>query len=198
MIILEAVLLIVVGLAVMGFGLFLFYAFLPLFYAFFGFGVGYSLGSYLASAMPGDLSLIKLIFALGGSVVFAAGAYFWEPIRRILIGIGLGSLLGGLAASALGLTGFLGVVFMVVAAVICAGITLAVFEMFIVVASALGGAGLAIDGTHIIFQSLALDMFDRTTIANGAVAPLLIWFVIAAIGMGWQITKMNRWTDNAG
>jgi len=59
MMILDGVLLIVVGLARMGFGLFLFYAFLPLFYAFFGFGVGYSLGSYLASAIPGELSFIK-------------------------------------------------------------------------------------------------------------------------------------------
>ncbi len=187
--------LIVVGLGAMGFGLMLFYALLPLFYAFFGVGVGFWLGTMLTSTPPDQLSLIKLLFALGGGTLFAGGAYFFEPFRRILIGIGLGSLLGGLIASALGLTGFLGVVIMVIAAFIGAGITLAVFDTFIVVASALGGTGLAMDGGHLIFQSM--DVLDRTAIAGGAYTPLIIWAVSGAVAMGWQFANLERWTGNA-
>ena len=123
MYIVNGIFLILVGLGAMGFGLMLFYVLLPLFYAFFGVGVGYWLGSMLTSTPPGEMSFVKLIFALGGGVAFAAGAYFLESFRRILIGIGLGSLVGGLIASALGLTGFLGVVTMVVCAFIGAGFT---------------------------------------------------------------------------
>jgi hypothetical protein len=41
----------------MGFGLFLFYAFLPVFYAFFGIGVGYWLGALAMSARGSETSL---------------------------------------------------------------------------------------------------------------------------------------------
>ena len=190
--IVNGIFLLLVGLGAMGFGLMLFYALLPLFYAFFGVGVGYWLGSMLTSTPPGEMSFVKLIFALGGGVLFALGAYFFEPFRRILIGIGLGSLVGGLIASALGLTGFLGVIIMLVCAVIGAGITLAVFDAFVVVASSLGGAGLAMDGGHLIFQSL--DFLDRTAIAQGAVTQLIIWVVVGAIAMGWQFMNIERWT----
>ena len=195
MYLLNGISLILVGLAAMGFGLFLFYALLPLFYGFLGIGVGYWFGSLLTGAPPGDANLIKLFFAIGGGVLFAASAYFLEHFRRILIGIGLGSLIGGLIASALGVTGFLGIAIMIVAGVIGAGITLAVFDAFIVVASALGGAGLAMDGLHLIFASI--EILDRTAIANGAVVPLIIWIVASTIAMGWQFMNIERWTGVA-
>ncbi len=185
MYLLNGISLILVGLAAMGFGLFLFYA-------FFGVGVGYWFGSLLTGAPPGETNLTKLLFMIGGGVLFAASAYFLEGFRRILIGIGLGSLIGGLIASALGVSGFLGVIIMAVAAVIGAGITLAVFDAFIVVASAFGGAGLAMDGLHLIFRSI--DILDRTTIANGALVPLIIWIVAGTIAMGWQFMNIERWT----
>ena len=194
-VLINGISLILVGLAAMGFGLFLFYALLPLFYAFFGVGVGYWFGSLLTGAPPGETNLTKLLFAIGGGVLFAVSAYFLEPFRRILIGIGLGSLIGGLIASALGVTGFFGVVIMMVAAVIGAGITLAVFDTFIVVASAIGGAGLAMDGLYLIFKSI--DILDRTAIANGALVPLIIWIVAGTVAMGWQFMNFERWTGNA-
>ena len=194
MIVLNGISLIIVGLGVMGFGLFLFYAFLPLFYAFFGVGVGYWFGSLLTGAPPGDGNLIKLFFAIGGAILFGGSAYFLERFRRILIGIGLGSLIGGLIASAIGLTGILGTVIMIVAGIIGAGITLAVFDTFIIVASAFGGAGIAMDGIHLIFRSLSI--FDRTAIADGALVPLMIWIIAGTVAMGWQFKNIERWTVN--
>lgn len=190
--VLNSILLILAGLGAMGFGLLLFYALLPLFYGFFGVGVGYWLGSLVTGAPPGDGNLIKLLFAVGVGILFAGSAYFLEAFRRILIGIGLGSLLGGLIASALGLTGFIGVVIMAVTAAIGAGIILRVFDSFIVVASAFGGAGLAMDGVHLLFGSMGI--VDRTSIADGAVAPVVIWIVLGVVAMGWQFTNLERWT----
>ncbi len=192
MIVLNGIALIFVGLAAMGFGLFLFYALLPLFYALFGVGVGYWFGSLLTGAPPGDGNLIKLFFAIGGAVLFGGSAYFLEPFRRILIGIGLGSLLGGLIASAIGLTGFLGTIIMIAAGVIGALITLAVFDPYIVIASAFGGAGLAMDGLHLIFRSVGI--LDRTAIADGALVPLVIWVVAGGVAMGWQFKNIERWS----
>lgn len=191
--IINGIFLILVGLAAMGFGLFLFYALLPLFYAIFGVGVGYWLGALITGAPAGETSFVKLIFAVSGGVFFAACAYFLETYRRILIGVGLGSLIGGLIASALGVTGILGVVIMIVGAVIGTGITLAVFDAFIIIASAFGGTGLAMDGLHIIFPFM--EILDRTTIANGALVPLVTWIVAGAVGMGWQFMNIERWTS---
>ena len=86
MIVLNGIALIFVGLAAMGFGLFLFYALLPLFYAFFGVGVGYWFGSLLTGAPPGDGNLIKLFFAIGGAVLFGGSAYFLEQHGMIHCG----------------------------------------------------------------------------------------------------------------
>jgi len=196
MFLLNGIALIVVGLAAMGFGLFLFYALLPLFYAFFGVGVGYWFGSLLTSSPPGDANLVKLLFAIGGAVLFGGSAYFLEPFRRILIGVGLGSLIGGMIASALGLTGILGAGIMIVTGVVGALITLAVFDPYIIIASAFGGAGLAMDGAHLIFGFTGI--LDRTAIAEGAMLPLVIWIVAGTVAMGWQFKNIARWTVRPG
>jgi len=175
----------------MGFGLFLFYALLPLFYAFFGIGVGYWLGSLVTGAAEGEMSLIKLLFGLGGGVLFAGAAHFIEPFRRILIGIGLGSLIGGLIASAIGLTGIVGTIIMIVGAVIGAGITLAAFDRFIIVASAFGGAGLAMDGLHLILRNV--DVLDRT---DGGLIPILIWAFVGTLAMSWQLMNLAKWVKS--
>ena len=76
---LNGLFLIIAGLGVMAFGLMIFYAMLPLFYAFFGYGVGYWLGSLVTSVAPGEFSLVKLLFAIGGAILFALAAYLLEP-----------------------------------------------------------------------------------------------------------------------
>ena len=73
--------------------------------------------------------------------------------------------------------------------------TLRVFDAFIVVSSAFGGAGLAMDGVHLIFRSL--DLLDRTAISEGAAAPLIVWLVAGAMAMGWQFMNLERWKDAA-
>ena len=136
---------------------------------------------------------LLLLFAIGGAVVFAAAAYLLEPYRRILVGVGLGSLFGGLIASALGLTGFFGVLIMVLAGVAGAMITVVVFDTFIIASTALGGAGLAMDGLHLILPSLG--MVNRSAISHGSIAPLLIWSILGGLAIGWQYSNIGRWVD---
>jgi hypothetical protein len=194
---LDGILLVLVGAMSMGVGLLLFYTFLPLFYALFGLGAGYWLGGILTGAPAGEMSVIKTIFAMTGGALFATLAYLLEPYRRALIGIGLGALLGASVASALGLTGILGVVVVVLSAAIGTGITLAAFDIFIVIASATGGAGLVVDGAHLLLPSAAI--LDRTTIvADGALLPWILWIALAGIGMAWQFAHLQRWTPQGG
>ena len=105
MAILSGFFLVVLGLATMSLGLFLFYTLLPVLYALFGFGVGYELGTMITGVPAGEGSFVNLLFAIAGSVVFTAATFVLEQFRRALAGIGLGALFGGAIATALGLTG---------------------------------------------------------------------------------------------
>jgi hypothetical protein len=142
------------------------------------------------------MNLVKFICVMGGAFVFAGSAYFLEPFRRILIGMGLGSLVGGLVASAVGLTGSLGAIIMFVGAVLGTFITLAVFDRFIIVASALGGAGLVMDG--VFLAAGPLEIANRASIADGATAPLIVWVLLGVAAIAWQMKNIERWTRNSG
>ena len=193
---LDGILLVLVGAMSTGLGLLFFYTFLPLLYALFGLGAGYWLGGILTGAPAGEMAVVKTIFAIVGGALFATSAYYLEPYRRVLIGIGLGSLVGASIASALGVAGVWGVAIVVVSALIGMGITLAIFDIFIVIASAVGGAGLMVDGAHLLLPSAAI--LDRTAIADGALLPWAIWVGLAAIGMVWQFAHLQRWTPQGG
>ena len=76
------VLLILCGLGIMGFGLFIFYAWLPLFYALIGFEIGFLLGKWLA----GSAGTVAFMLGIVGGVAAAGATYFLEPYRRVLLG----------------------------------------------------------------------------------------------------------------
>ena len=85
--VLGAILLVLAGLAIMAFGIFLFYAWLPLFYGLFGLEIGLLLGQWLT----GDIGLVAIILGIVGAVILFGAAYILEPYRRILLGISAGS-----------------------------------------------------------------------------------------------------------
>lgn len=188
--IIHGVFLIATGVGLMGFGLLLFYMVLPLFYFFFGFGVGYELSALLGASGAAT----NLIVALGTGVAFGLAAYYLEPFRRILIGVGLGSLFGGLIADAAGLTGFIGAALMFVTAMMGVFVTLRIFDIFVIVSTAIGGAGMAMEGLSFIAPSFPL--FDKSAIQQGAALPLAAWLVLALVGLGWQFKNLSRWSPN--
>lgn len=174
----------------MGFGLLLFYMILPLFYFFFGFGVGYELSALLGASGAAT----NLIVALGTGIAFGLAAYFLEPFRRILIGVGLGSLFGGLIADAAGLSGFIGGAIMFVTAMMGVFVTLRMFDIFVIVSTAIGGAGMTLEGLSFIAPSLAI--FDKSAIQQGAAAPFAIWLGLSLAGLAWQFKNLERWSPN--
>ena len=97
--VLGAILLILAGLAIMAFGIFLFYAWLPLFYGLFGLEIGLLLGR----SLTGDVGLLAIILGIVGAVLLFGAAYALEPYRRILLGLSAGAAVGLSIASVFGL-----------------------------------------------------------------------------------------------
>jgi hypothetical protein len=185
---LAGVLLIIVGLGVLGFGLFLFYGLLPLFYALAGLGIGLLLGE----ALTGNFGLIAIVLGILGAVILGGASYSLEPYRRILLGLSGGALVGLAIASWFGLDGlvggFFGAILGVVGGVIGAVVVLSFFDPFIIASSAIGGAIMVMTGAHLILPTV--NLFDRST---GGFWPSLITLILALIGVGWQYSNVTKW-----
>src|ERR1700682_4654983 len=95
---------ILTGLAMMGFGLFMFYAWLPVFYAFVGLDVGILLGR----ALTGDVGTTAIVLGIAGAFILGVASYVLEPYRRVLLGVSGGILFGLSVVAALGLDGWFG------------------------------------------------------------------------------------------
>ena len=178
--VLGAILLILAGLAIMAFGIFLFYAWLPFLYGLFGFEIGLLLGR----ALTGDVGLLAIILGIVGAVILFGATYFLEPYRRILLGLSIATVFG--FDHFIG--GVLGVVLAVVGAVVGAIIVPRYFDAFVIVASAVGGAAMVMAGAHWLFPGVGL--FDRAT---GGLLPALLTFVLSAVGIGWQFKNIATW-----
>ena len=177
-------LLILCGLGIMGFGLFIFYAWLPLFYGLFGFEIGLLLGKWLSS----DIGLIAIILGIIGAIAAGSAAYFLEPYRRILLGYVGGALLTLSLASLLGLdrviNGFFGAVLAVGGGLIGATIASKFFDLFIIAASAFGGAILVVTGAQLLLPGEP---------AAGSFLPALLTAIITVIGIHWQLKNIATW-----
>lgn len=183
-----ALLLILGGLGIMTFGLFLFYAWLPLLYAF----VGFDIGLLIARTLTGEVGVVSILFGGAGAVLLAAASYFLEPYRRLLIGVSSGVLFGLAVPGALGLDGWFGGFFGSVMALVCGvigGLVVPLFfDVFIVATSAVSGAALVMIGAHHILPDVGL--FDR---AAGGVLPALLALVLAVAGGAWQYSNIAKW-----
>ncbi len=179
------VLLILCGLGIMGFGLHLFYAWLPLFYGLFGFEIGLLLGKWLM----GNVGWAAFILAIVVAVIVAGAAYVLEPYRRVLVGFTGGVMLVLALASLLGLdrlmSGLLGTILALGGGLIGATIALAFFDLFIVVATAIGGATLIATGAQLLLPS-AIE-------PSGSFLPPLLTAILAFFGARWQLSNIANW-----
>ncbi len=190
---LGGMLMVLAGLAILSFGLFLFYAWLPLLYGLIGLEIGLLLGRWLT----GTVGATAIILGIGAAVLLGLLSYALEPYRRVLLGISGGVLiLIGLSIAALfGLDGWLGGFFGLVLAAVCGvigGIIVPYFfDAFIVAASAVGGASMVMAGTHLILPNVGL--FDH---AGGGLLPRLLALLLAVVGMGWQLSNIAKWVQS--
>jgi hypothetical protein len=179
---------IVTGLAIMAFGLFLFYAWLPLLYALIGFDIGVLLGRTLT----GDVGTTTIVLGVAGAVILGVASYFLEPYRRILVGVSGGILFGLSVAAAFGLDGWLGGFFGRILALVCGVIggflVPRFFDLFVVAASAVSGAAMVMIGAHHLLPGVGV--FDR---AAGGMLPALLTIVLAVVGMSWQYANIEKW-----
>ena len=186
--VLGATLLVLAGLAIMGFGIFLFYAWLPFLYGLFGLEIGLLLGRWLT----GGIGLVAIIFGIVSAVILFCAAYFLEPYRRILLGLSAGAMVGLSIAAVFGLDhfvgGVIGVILAVVGAAIGAIIVPRYFDAFVIVSSAFAGAAMVMAGAHWLFPGVGL--FDR---AAGGLLPALELFVLSVIGIAWQFKNIVAW-----
>jgi hypothetical protein len=181
-------LMILTGLAIMAFGVFLFYAWLPLLYALVGLDIGLLLGRLLT----GDVGATAIVLGIAGAVVLGAASYFLEPYRRILLGLSGGVLFGFSVAAAFGLDGWFGGFFGGMLALVCGvvgGLLVPrFFDLFVIGASAVSGAAMVMIGAHHILPGVGL--FDR---AAGGVLPASLTIVLAIAGVSWQYSNIAKW-----
>jgi hypothetical protein len=147
------VLLILCGLAIMAFGLFLFYAWLPILYGLFGLEIGLLLGQWLS----GEVGLLAYTLGIVGAVGLICAAYLFEPYRRVLVGFAGGALITLSLAYWLGLDhligGAVGTALVVAGGLIGAIVVPQIFDSIIIAASALGGATMAMAGAHLLHRA---------------------------------------------
>ena len=185
-----AILLIVTGLAIMALGLLLFYAWLPFLYGFVGFDIGLLLGRWLT----GDVGIIAIILGAIGAVVLAFASYSLEPYRRILLGVSAGVLIGLALAAGCGLSGTIGTliggVLAVVFGLIGGNVVPRYFDLFVIFASAVSGAGMVMTGAHILMPNARI--FD---VVNGGILPSVLAIVLAAVAVFWQFSNITKWIN---
>ena len=183
-------LLILCGLAIMAFGLFIFYAWLPVLYGLFGLDIGFLLGQWLT----GEVGLLAWIFGLIGAVILFGATYTLEPYRRVLVGLSGGVLITLSVMYLLGadrvIGGVVGTAMLIGGGVIGALIFPRIFNSFIIAVSAFGGATMAMAGAHLILPGVVL--FDRFA---GGLPPKLITIALTAIGVGWQLRNIETWVE---
>ena len=183
-------LMIVTGLSIMGFGLCMFYAWLPLLYALIGFDVGLLLGR----ASTGDVGTTAIVLGLAGAVILGAASYILEPYRRVLLGVSGGILFGLSVTAAFGLDGWFGGFFGRVLALVCGAVggllVPRFFDLFVVGASAVSGAAMVMTGANHILPSAGF--FDR---AAAGVLPSLVTIILAVVGISWQLSNIAKWTE---
>ena len=184
----SGVLFILSGLTIMSFGLFLFYALLPLLFGLIGFDIGALVGRWLT----GEFGWLAIVLGFVFAIVLGIASYALEPYRRVLLGISGGVLVGFSLAAGLGIDGWLGGSFGFALALACGLIgsivVLYFFDFFVIVASAFGGAGLVVAGAHVLFPNVAL--FHPTV---GGVWPRVLIIILAVIGCSWQFKNIAKW-----
>ena len=183
-------LMILTGLAIMAFGLFMFYAWLPLLYALVGFDVGILLGR----AFTGESGTTAIVLGIAGAFILGVASYVLEPYRRVLLGVSGGILFGLSVASAFGFDdwfgGYFGRIFALVCAVVGGLLVPRFFDIFVIAASSVSGAAMVMTGANHILPGVGL--FDR---AAGGFWPSLITICLAAVGISWQRLNIAKWAQ---
>jgi hypothetical protein len=192
--ILLGALLVVWGLALMAYGLWLFYALLPIWYGMFGALVGFFIGAWMTGGGGGWFAnTLTWTLAIVGAALFAGLAYQFEPFRRVLAGLIMGFSLGSLLAVAFGGGIFFTILFGGIGALIFAVLVPLFFDPMIIVGSAFSGAALVMDGLLLILPFLGLFLDRTNSFTQGGFLAITIYLVLGVLGLAWQLSNLRKW-----
>lgn len=195
--ILIGILALIVGAAVCLAGLRLFFLLLPV----WGFVVGFLGGAALVTALAGDGFLSTALGIIVGILLGIVGAvlsYFFWYFGVILAAGSAGSMLGSTLFAAIGVdsTWLLFIIGVIFAAIfIFAAFIIQLPVYLVIIDTAFAGAMIVVGGLLLLFNRI-----DRADIGTAAAWhqihdhwPLwILWAVIAAIGIGAQLTAVER------
>ena len=187
----AGILMLVIGAAVAGYGVKLFYLLLPV----FGFLVGFVLGAQLVTAILGDAFLATVAgwgvgVVLGIVLAVVAGVWYWAAI--VILAGGAGWMLGtGLLAS-IGITD--GLLPLVAGAVLAAGVAIVTIAvdgptLLVAVLTSLAGSAYAVAGVMLVLRQATLAELEHgavQAIAGDTVA-LIAWLVVAVAALAFQL-----------
>lgn len=178
----------------MGFGLWVFYALLPLWYGMFGALAGFFIGDWITGASSGWFgNVLTWTLAIVGAAVFAGLAFKLEPFRRILAGLLMGFSLGSLLAALFGGGVFLIALLGGIGALIFAVLVPLFFDPMIVVGSSFSGAALVMDGLYMVLPFLGLFLNRGNAANNGNIMAIVVYIVLGAVGLAWQLSHLRSW-----
>ena len=148
-------------------------------------------GNSTGSAFTGDVGTTAVALGIAGAAILGAGSYALESCRRVLPGVSGGVLFGLSVAAAFGLDGWLDGFFGRVLALVCGAVggilVPRFFDMFVIGASAVGGAAVVMTGANHIFPGVRV--FNP---AAGGVLPSLVTIILAVAGVSWQRSNITK------
>ncbi|HRE47458.1 MAG TPA: hypothetical protein PLD47_07010 [Aggregatilineales bacterium] len=185
---LVGVLLVALGAGVLGFGIYLYYAFLPLFYGFLGAGIGF----WLSQALGISSDILAAIVIIAVAVGFAAAAQYLEPYRRILVGVSVGMGIALSVGTALGVSQFVLLIFAIAGGVGGAMVVASLYNELVIAASAMTGAAMIIDGLFLILGLNGMFFYRYNLLGRGAFLTLILWIALTVGGIYWQLNNVTK------
>ena len=89
----------------------------------------------------------------------------------------LGTIIGGVLAVVLGLIG--------------GSVVPRYFDLFVIFATAVSGAGMVMTGAHMLMPDARI--FD---VVHGGLLPSVLAAVLAAVGVVWQVSNIAKWVHS--
>ncbi len=190
----------VIGLMFLFFGYAFFRILLPIWAFFVGlmFGVHGMQNLFGANVIS---SSTGFIFGLFAGAILAILAYVLYSLAVYWFGLTMGYVLGSGLMMALEMDGFMGGVVGILAAIVLIVVFVKVQmpSTFIVVFTALGGAMAVIMGLFVLFGAIpaVADSLQLTSlIVTGSWFWIIIWAVLAIIGMTFQFAVLQQANEN--
>ncbi|HEY3288676.1 MAG TPA: DUF4203 domain-containing protein [Anaerolineae bacterium] len=158
-----------------------------------GFIAGAMLGVALAgnlTLIPGQETLLRIIFGLVGGLIGAALAWFLYVVGVFLSGAGIGATIGASIALALSADATVQLILTIIFAVIVGVIAVALQKLFIILATAFGGAQLVISGgSQLLNGGTTVNMFNPMALLQpGAAQAMPTTYVLVLAG--WLVLGM--------